>query len=73
MITYYADMGKIHRINILTSYYRYQIYQKQYGALWYATANQNISSSKSALWYATADLIVVKDGIMPCVSNVGHR
>jgi hypothetical protein len=36
-------------------------------------ANQNKSSLKSALWYATADFIVLKDGIIPCVSNVGRK
>jgi hypothetical protein len=40
-------------------------------AVW-TKANQNKSSSKSALWYATADLIVLKDGIILCVSNVGR-
>lgn len=32
--------------------------------------NPNRHSSKSALWYATADMIVLKDGIIPCVSKV---
>jgi hypothetical protein len=41
-------------------------------AVW-TKANPNKSSSKSALWYATADLIVLKDGIIPCVHNVGHK
>lgn len=36
-------------------------------------ANPNIPSGKSALWYATADLIIMKDGIIPCTSTIGHQ
>jgi hypothetical protein len=69
MIIYYAEMDKIHQINILILYYGFPISQKQYGQ----KQTKNKSSLKSALWYATADLIVLKDGIIPCVSNVGRK
>lgn len=32
-------------------------------------ANPNAYSLKSALWYATADLMVLKDGIIPCATT----
>jgi len=36
-------------------------------------ANPNLYLLKSALWYATADLIVLGDGIIPCMRIVSSK
>lgn len=36
-------------------------------------SNPNKQSQKSALWYATANLIVLRDGLIPCESKVDQK